>query len=75
MLLGPRSIAVSHRVVLCIAQFPGGSVGPVRVVRETDSLRNQRRMVSGFAATATSANALRPSRWAISAKVRFSPSR
>src|SRR5215469_17721132 len=34
MLLGPRSIAVSHRVVLCIGQFPGGSVGPVRVVRE-----------------------------------------
>ena len=32
MLLGPRSIAVSHRVVLCIAQFPGGSVGPVRMV-------------------------------------------
>ena len=24
MLLGRRSIAVSHRVVLCIAQFPGG---------------------------------------------------
>src|SRR5215470_6972350 len=38
------------------------------------SLRNQRRMVSGFAAAATSATALRPSRWAISAKVRFSPS-
>src|SRR5215831_20484995 len=37
MLLGPRSIAVSHRVVLCIAQFPGDSVGPVRVVRETES--------------------------------------
>jgi hypothetical protein len=37
MLLGPRSIAVSHRVVLCIAQFPGGSVGPVRVVRETEA--------------------------------------
>src|SRR5215469_1988141 len=35
MLLGPRSIAVSHQVVLCIAQFLGGSVGPVRVVRET----------------------------------------
>ena len=37
MLLGPRSIAVSHRVVLCIAQFPGGSHGPVRVVRETEA--------------------------------------
>src|SRR5215831_16516342 len=37
MLLGPRSIAVSHRVVLCIAQFPGGSIGPVRVVRETEA--------------------------------------
>src|SRR5215472_15933948 len=37
MLLGPRSIAVSHRVVLCIAQFPGGSVGPVRVVGETEA--------------------------------------
>ena len=37
MLLGPRSIAVSHRVVLCIAQFPGGNVGPVRVVRETEA--------------------------------------
>jgi hypothetical protein len=37
MLLGPRSIAVSHRVVLCIAQFPGGSVGPVRVVQETEA--------------------------------------
>ena len=35
MLLGPRSIAVSHRVVLCIARFPGGSIGAVRVVRET----------------------------------------
>src|SRR5262250_180633 len=35
MLLGPRSIAVSHQGVLCIAQFLGGSVGPVRVVRET----------------------------------------
>jgi hypothetical protein len=34
MLLGPRGIAVSHRVVLCIAQFPGASVGPVRVLRE-----------------------------------------
>ena len=38
------------------------------------SLRNQRRTVSGFAATATSANALSPSRWVTSAKVRFSPS-
>src|SRR5215471_21722479 len=37
MLLGPRSIAVSHPVVLCIAQFPGGSLGPVRVVRETEA--------------------------------------
>ena len=37
MLLGPRSIAVSHRVVLCIAQFPAGSVGPVRVVQETEA--------------------------------------
>src|SRR5215472_14882955 len=37
MLLGPRNIAVSHRVVLCIAQFPGGSVGPVRVARETEA--------------------------------------
>ena len=37
MLLGPRSIAVSHRVVLCIAQFPGGSVGPVRMVGETEA--------------------------------------
>src|SRR5215470_15074390 len=37
MLLGPRSIAVSHRVVLCIAQFPGGSVGPVRIVGETEA--------------------------------------
>src|SRR5215471_13561129 len=37
MPLGPRSIAVSHRVVLCIAQFPGGSVGAVRVVRETEA--------------------------------------
>ncbi len=34
MVLGPRSIAVSHRVVLCIAQFPGGRLGAVRVVRE-----------------------------------------
>ena len=37
MLLGPRSIAVSHRVVLCIAQFPGCSFGPVRPVRETEA--------------------------------------
>ena len=37
MPLGPRSIAVSHRVVLCVAQFPGDSVGPVRVVRETEA--------------------------------------
>src|SRR5215467_6096698 len=37
MLLGPRSIAVSLRVVLCIAQFPGGSVGPVRMVGETEA--------------------------------------
>jgi hypothetical protein len=37
MRLGPRSIAVSHRVVLCIAQFPGGSVGSVRVVPETEA--------------------------------------
>jgi hypothetical protein len=37
MLLGPRSIAVSHRVVLCIAQFPDGSVGAVRVVWETEA--------------------------------------
>jgi hypothetical protein len=36
MLLGPRSIAVSHRVVLCFAQSPDGSPGPVRVVRETE---------------------------------------
>src|SRR5215470_2285665 len=37
MLLGPHSIAVGHQVVLCIAQFPGGSVGPVRVMRETEA--------------------------------------
>src|SRR5215469_5418090 len=37
MLLGPRSIAVSHRVVLCIAQFCGGSVGAVRVVRQLEA--------------------------------------
>ena len=36
MLLRPRSTAVGHRVVLCIAQLPGGSLGPVRVVRETE---------------------------------------
>ena len=37
MLLGPRGFAVSHQVVLCIAQFPGGSLGPIRVVRETEA--------------------------------------
>src|SRR5215469_16468335 len=37
MLLGPRSIAVSRRGVLCIAQLPGGSPGSVRVVRETEA--------------------------------------
>src|SRR5215469_2334680 len=36
MLLGPRSTAVSRRVVLCIAHFLGGGLGPVRVVRETE---------------------------------------
>jgi ABC-type antimicrobial peptide transport system permease subunit len=34
MLLGPRSIAVSHRVVLCIAQFPASSVGPDALLYE-----------------------------------------
>src|SRR5215472_8158340 len=37
MLLVARSTAVSHRVVLCIALFPGGCVGPVRAVRETEA--------------------------------------
>src|SRR5215470_10588136 len=37
MLLGPHSIAVGHQVVLCIAQFPGGSLEPVRVLRETEA--------------------------------------
>ena len=37
MLLGPGSIAVSRRVVVCIAQFPAGSVGPVRAVQETEA--------------------------------------
>ena len=36
MLLGPRSIVVSLQVVLCITQFRGGSLGPVRVVPETE---------------------------------------
>ena len=37
MLLSPRSIAVGHRVVLYIPQFPGGSLRPVRVIRETEA--------------------------------------
>ena len=36
MLLGPRSVAGSHRVVLCIAQLPADGLGPVRVAREAD---------------------------------------
>src|SRR5215470_19060866 len=37
MLLGPRSTAVSRRVVLCIAHFLGAGPRPVRVVRETEA--------------------------------------
>src|SRR5215472_6572825 len=37
MLLSPRSIAVGHRVILYIPQFPGGSLRPVRVIRETEA--------------------------------------
>ena len=67
----------------CVRSDPRSSSQPATAQRDcrqadpsnscANSLRNQPRMVSGFAATATSANDLLSSRWAISAKVRFAP--
>ena len=37
MLFRPRSIAVTHRVTLCTAQFSAGSLGAIRVVREIEA--------------------------------------